>query len=72
MVANLLRIRFGKINGFIKIYDGIRCLMLYDYKRYNAIYDKIKWLISEKMVLQIVLIIILQESELIHNIIFYL
>ena len=42
MVANLLRIRFDKINGFIKIYDGIRCLMLHDYKRYNAIYDKIK------------------------------
>ena len=30
--------------------------------------DKIKYLISEKMVLQIVLIIILQESELIYMI----
>ena len=30
------------------IFDGIRYLILYDYKRYNAIYDRIKYLISEK------------------------
>ena len=43
-----LRIRFNKIDGFIKIYVEIRYLILYDYKRYNAIYDRIKYLISEK------------------------
>ena len=54
-----LRIRFDKIDGFIKIYNGIRYLVLYDYERYNAIYDRIRYLISEKMLLQMVLIIIL-------------
>ena len=43
-----LRIRFNKINGFIKSYEGIRYLILYNYKRYNAIYDKMKYLLSEK------------------------
>ena len=37
-----------KIKGFIKIYKGIRCLVLHDYERYNAIDDRIRYLISEK------------------------
>ena len=45
-VANPLCIRYDNIDGFIKIY--------------NKIYDSIKYLISKKRVLQIVLIIILQ------------
>ena len=48
MVAKPFRIRFDDINGFITIYEGIRYLISYDYKKYNAIYDKIKYLISEK------------------------
>ena len=32
MVAKLLRIRFDKISGFIKIYDGIKYLISYEYK----------------------------------------
>ena len=48
MGAKPLRIRFDKINWFIKIYDGIRYLVLYDYKRHNATYYRIKYLISEK------------------------
>ena len=42
-------VRFNKINGFIKIYGGMRYLVLYDYKRYKAIYDRIIYLISEKI-----------------------
>ena len=48
MGAKLLHIRFDKINWFVKIYDGIRYLLLYNYERYNAIYDRIKYLVSEK------------------------
>ena len=69
MSAKPLRIRFDEINGFINFYNGIRYLIFNDYERYNAIYDRIKYLISEKsekVALQIVLIIISQESELIH------
>ena len=59
-----LRIRFDKIDGFIKIHDGIKYLLLFDPSWYDDIYDRIKYLISDKVVLQIVLIIILQESEI--------
>ena len=40
-----LPIRFDKIDEFIKIYVGIRYLVLLEY---NEIFDKIKYLISEK------------------------
>ena len=41
MGAKPLRIRFHKINGYMKIYGGIRYLVLHDYKRYNALFDRI-------------------------------
>ena len=43
-----LRIWFNKIDRFIKIYDGIRYLVMYDYNRDNAIYYMIRYLTSEK------------------------
>ena len=48
MGTNPLRIKFDEIDGFIKVYDGIRNLVLFGPKRYNAIYDRINYLISEK------------------------
>ena len=63
-----LRINFNKTAGFIKICDGIRYLVLFSYL-YDKIFDKIKFLMKKwKKVLQIALNIILQKSELIHNI----
>ena len=53
--AKPLRIRFDKIDGFIKIYNGIRCLILFDYSYCDEICDEIQYLISEKVVLQILL-----------------
>ena len=49
MGAKPLCIWFKKIDGFIKIYDGIRYLILFASERYNAIYDKINYLISQKI-----------------------
>ena len=43
-----LRIRFDKIDGIIKIYDGTRHLRLFSTKKYDAIYDRIRYLISLK------------------------
>ena len=43
-----LRIRFDWINGFIKIYDGIRYLVLFSNSWYDKICDRIKYLISKK------------------------
>ena len=61
MGAEPLRICFDKIDGFFKVYNGIRCLVLVGSERHNAIYDRIN-----KVVLHIVLIINLKESKLIH------
>ena len=43
-----LRIRFDKIDGFIRIYDGIRYLFLLGPEKYDAIYNRIRYLISLK------------------------
>ena len=63
--AKPLRLRFEKINRSIKIHDKIRYFVLFDYSYCDEICDKIKHLISEKVVLQVALIITFQESELI-------
>ena len=43
-----LRIRFDKVDGFIKIHDKFRYLVLFDYGYYDKICDKIEYLVSEK------------------------
>ena len=44
-----LRIRFDKIDGFIRVRDGeFRFLVLFDYGLFDEIYDKVKYLISKK------------------------
>ena len=60
-----LRIRLDKIDRFIISLDGkIKHLILFDYGLLSKICDKIKYLVSKKVVLQIVFIIILEKSEL--------
>ena len=72
MVPKPLRIRFDEIDGFVISLDvKIKPLILFDYRLFNKICDKIKYIISKKVVLQIVLIIILEKSELIHDILTY-
>ena len=44
----------------------IKHLVLFDYELLDKICDNIKYLISKKVVLQIVLIIILERTKLIH------
>ena len=47
--------------------DGkIKHLVLFDYGLFDKICDKIKYLISKKVVLQIILIIILEWLEFVH------
>ena len=43
-----LGIRFDQINGFIKIYDRTRYLVLFGSGLYDTICNEIKYLISEK------------------------
>ena len=48
MGAKPLGIWLDEIDGFIKTYDGIRYLVLFTSKRYDEIYKKTRYLISEK------------------------
>ena len=65
MGAKLLSFRFNKIDRLIRVLGGeIRHLVSFDYGWFDKICDRIKYLISKKVVLQRVLIGILEESEL--------
>ena len=43
-----LQIRFDKINGLIRIYDGTRYLTLLGSENYDAIYNRIRYIINVK------------------------
>ena len=43
-----LRIRFNKIDGFIRVYDGTRYLVLFGGEKYDFIYDRIRYLVGVK------------------------
>ena len=46
--AKPLRIRFDKVDGFIKDYNGTRYLVLFGPEKYDAIYNRIRYLIGQK------------------------
>ena len=60
-----LQIRFFKIDGIIRIYDGTRYLTLFGPEKYDAIYNRIRYLLSQKVTSPIFLLTILQKSKLI-------
>ena len=43
-----LDIRFDKINGFIRVYDATRYLVLFEREKYDSICNRIRYLISVK------------------------
>ena len=43
-----LRIRFDKIDWFIRVYDGTRYLVLFGSEKYDFIYNRIRYLIRVK------------------------
>ena len=47
--SNPLRIRFDKVDGFIRIYDGNRYLTLFVSEKHDAIYSRIRYLINQKI-----------------------
>ena len=46
--AKPLRIRFDRVNVFIRVYDRTRYLRLFDPEKYDVIQNKIRYLISQK------------------------
>ena len=57
--SNLTHIRFDEINGFIKV--GIMYLVLFDPERYDALYNRIRYLVSKKVVLCTLFLTIMQK-----------
>ena len=64
--------RLDKIDGFIKFHNKIRYMVIFDYSYCGKICGRIKYFVCEKVVLQVVLIIVLEKSELIHIIVYLL
>ena len=56
-----LHIRFGKVDGFVRVYDGTKYFVLFELEKHDAIYNRIRSLISKKMVLLILFIIFMQK-----------
>ena len=48
MIAKPLHFRFDEIDGFIRVYDGTRYLVLFGSGKYDSIYNRITYLISVK------------------------
>ena len=46
-----LCIRFSKIDGLIKIYNGAKYFVLFGSEKHNSIYDKNSYLIGKKSVI---------------------
>ena len=46
--AKPLHIRFDKVAGFIRVYDGARYLILFGGEKYDFIYNRIRYLIGTK------------------------
>ena len=58
-----LRIRFDKIDGFIRIYDKTRYLTLFGYEKYDSIYNRIRYLISLKSSITYVFFSLLRKNQ---------
>ena len=62
-----LYIRFDEIDGFIRFYNGTRYLVLFGPEKYDAIFNRIRYLIGVKA-LYMCFLTIVQASKLIHMI----
>ena len=59
-----LRVMFDKLDGFITVHRGAKYLVLFGLEKYNAIYDRIRYLIRIKSRIRFFLII-MQKSNFI-------
>ena len=60
-----LQIRFDKIDGIIRNCDGTRDLTLFGTKKYDIIYDRIRYLMSLKSGITYIFFTILWKSKFI-------
>ena len=57
--SDLTHIRFDEIDGFIRV--GIMFLVLFDPEKYDTIYNRIRYLVSKKVVLCMLFLTIMQK-----------
>ena len=57
--AKPLRIRSDKVDGFIRVYDETKYLVLLGHKKYDTIFDNIRYLINQKKMVWHILSIII-------------
>ena len=48
IAAKPLHIRFDELDGFIRVFDGTRYLVLFGSEKYDFIYSRIRYLIRVK------------------------
>ena len=56
-----LRIGFDEVAGFIRVYDGIRYIVLLGPEKYDAIYNRTRYLISQKTDVTYVFFLIIMQ-----------
>ena len=68
--AKPLRIRFDKVDEFIIVYDGTKYLLLFGPEKFDAIYNRIRYHISQKCGITYVFTHNYSKSKLIHMILY--
>ena len=46
--AKPLCIRFSKVDGFVRVYDGTRYVVLFGPEKHDVIFNRIRYLLSQK------------------------
>ena len=68
--AKPLRIRFDKVDEFIRVYDRTRYLALFGPEECDVIYNRIRYLISQKSGINMFFLTIKKKSKLIYMILY--
>ena len=66
--AKSLTIRFDEVSRFVRVYGKTRYLVLFGPEKYDVIYNRI--IIIQKSGIDMLFLIIMQESKLIHLILY--
>ena len=62
--------KFDKIDGFIKDYDRIMYLVKFGSEKYDFIYNRIRYLLSAKVVLHMLFLITMPKSKYVYTILY--
>ena len=66
--SNPLCIRFNKVDGFIRVYDGTSDLLLFGDEKYDSMYIRIRYLIGVNSDITYVISDNYAKSKLIHTV----